>query len=138
MEHTTPTDPDASGARPKGVMRCLTTPGNTIDPRIEALAAMATDRGMMSLCQPRKPDPVVEAWLAGSPFMAEVLGRAQSSAQQLVAAFRPVGLEAQRVAALLAPLATLLQEIQRGPTIGRKRRARRARGRARQVNHTNS
>ena len=34
MEHTAATDPDASSARPRGVMRCLTTPGNTIDPRI--------------------------------------------------------------------------------------------------------
>ena len=60
-----------------------------------------------------------------------MIKRSDAAAQQLVAAFRPVGLEAQRIATLPAPLATLLQEVQRGPTIGRKRRKRRARGQAR-------
>jgi hypothetical protein len=74
---------------------------------------------------------------AAALSLRESFGRVELSAQQLVAAFRPIRLEAQRIAALLVPLAALLQEIQRGPTIGRKRRARRARGRARQINHTN-
>jgi hypothetical protein len=53
----------------------------------------------------------------------------QAAANQLVAAFRPVGIAARRAAARLEPLCRLLIGAKRGSPIGRKRRARRARGR---------
>jgi hypothetical protein len=56
--------------------------------------------------------------------------------ETMAAAFRPIALAVRQASAQFGPLAALLQESQRGPTIGRKRRARRARGRARQINHT--
>ena len=58
--------------------------------------------GVMPLYQIRTPCPRVKSWL-------EVISRGELSAQQLMAAFRPTA---------------LLAEAQRGPTIGRKRRAR--------------
>ena len=51
--------------------------------------------------------------------------------KSLVAAFRPVGIAARRAVARLEPLCRLLIEAKRGSPIGRKRRARRARGRRR-------
>lgn len=56
--------------------------------------------------------------------------------EPLVTGFRSIALAARQASARFAPLAALLEEVKQGPTIGRKRRARRARGRARQVNHT--
>lgn len=51
--------------------------------------------------------------------------------QNLSRFLRAIGLAARRASAAMAPLAAALEQAQRGPTIGRKRRSRRARGRAR-------
>jgi hypothetical protein len=53
----------------------------------------------------------------------------QAKADRLAAAFRPVSIATRRAAAAIEPLARLITEAERGPAIGRKRRARRARGR---------
>ena len=53
------------------------------------------------------------------------------AADQLAAAFRSVGIAARRAVARLEPLCLLSIEAERGSPIGRKRRARRARGRRR-------
>jgi hypothetical protein len=71
--------------------------------------------------------------------LLDVMTRATDNAKKLAAAFRPIGLIALQSDARFRPLAALLEEAQRaqrGPTIGRKRRARRARGRARQMKTT--
>jgi len=126
MEHTNPTDPDTSGARPRGLMLCLTTPGNTIDPRIEALY------------QPRTaPDPLRSSRSRSAYFTPTGVltpeGRRviHAMTEPLVTGFRSIALAARQASARFAPLAALLEEVKRGPTIGRKRRARRARGRGR-------
>jgi hypothetical protein len=54
-----------------------------------------------------------------------------TAASALAEAFKPVGAAARRLRAVLLPMALLHLEMQRGPSIGRKRRARRARGRRR-------
>ena len=66
----------------------------------------------------------VSEWIDATGLPAE--------ADRLAAAFRPIGIAARRAAAALEPLALeplarLIIEADRGPTIGRKRRARRAR-----------
>jgi hypothetical protein len=53
----------------------------------------------------------------------------QTASDRLAAAFRPVGIAARRAAARIEPLCRLIIEAERGSTIGRKRRARRARRR---------
>lgn len=50
----------------------------------------------------------------------------------MIAAFRSLARSARRASSRLGLLGGLLLESQRGPTIGRKRRARRDRGRARE------
>ena len=61
----------------------------------------------------------VSEWIDATGLPAE--------ADRLAAAFRPIGIAARRAAAALEPLARLIIDADRGPTIGRKRRARRAR-----------
>lgn len=63
--------------------------------------------------------------------MCDCPSRANSDIAAFGQAFRHMVLAARRAAAAMAPLAAVLQESERGPTIGRKRRRRRARGRAR-------
>jgi hypothetical protein len=64
----------------------------------------------------------VSEWIAASDISA--------ATDQLAAAFRPVAI-ATRALAKLEPLHRLIIEAEQGGSIGRKRRARRARGRRR-------
>jgi hypothetical protein len=67
---------------------------------------------------------------AGNDHFAEVNKMVPTNAE-LAAAFRRVGIAARRAAKAIEPLARLIIEAERGPSIGRKRRKRRARGRRR-------
>jgi len=67
---------------------------------------------------------------------AASIKRIQEAADALVAAFVPIGQAARLAQAAMAPFARQLIdaiEAERGPTIGRKRRVRRARGRRRGI-----
>jgi hypothetical protein len=69
-----------------------------------------------------RPDTsTVSKWIVATDLHA--------ATDQLAAAFRPVGITARRAVARLEPLYRLIIEAERGSPIGRKRRARRARGR---------
>ena len=63
---------------------------------------------------------------------AEAVERANSAASALATAFVPIGQAARRAQAAIAsfePIARQILEAERGAPLGRKRRARRARGR---------
>jgi hypothetical protein len=65
---------------------------------------------------------------------AASIKRLQKDADALVAAFVPIGQAVRLAQAAMAPFARQILEaieVEQGPTIGRKRRARRARGRRR-------
>jgi hypothetical protein len=56
------------------------------------------------------------------------------AADRLAKAFVPIGQAARRAQAAMAPFARQIIEAERGAPLGRKRRARRARGRQVQIN----
>jgi hypothetical protein len=109
---------------------------------------------------PRAPQPYQERFLAAlqegsrletwqerwdrernesSENFAASIKRIQEAADALVAAFVPIGQAARLAQAAMAPFARQILEVievERGPTIGRKRRARRARGRRRRQGNT--
>lgn len=60
-------------------------------------------------------------------WVASIVGEAV----RVTASFRAIGIAAKRAAKAIKPLACLIIEAERGASIGRKRRMRRARGRAR-------
>jgi hypothetical protein len=60
---------------------------------------------------------------------SDAIRRCTISVDKVAPAFRPVGIAARRAAAKIEPLCRLIIEAERGSSIGRKRRARRARGR---------
>ena len=65
---------------------------------------------------------------------AEAVKRTNDAASALAAAFVPIGQAARRAQAAIAsfePIARQILETERGASLGRKRRARRARGRRR-------
>jgi hypothetical protein len=70
----------------------------------------------------RERDESRERW-------SDAIHRLTISGDKLVAAFRLVGVGASFAAAKIEPLCRLIIEAERGSPIGRKRRARRARGR---------
>ena len=71
-----------------------------------------------------QPDTsTVSEWIAATDL--------QAATDQLAAAFRPVAIATRRALARLEPLCRLIIEAEQGGSIGRKRRARRARGRRR-------
>jgi hypothetical protein len=87
---------------------------------------------MNSMRSPRFLDSIGQLTPAGRQAAAAIGQAAAAKGQNLSRFLRAIGLAARRASAAMAPLAAALEQAQRGPTIGRKRRSRRARGRARE------
>jgi hypothetical protein len=91
------------------------------------------ERFLAALKTSSRPETSSERWNRERSESRErwndAIRRHTIAANQLAAAFRPVGIAARRAVARLEPLCRLLIEAKRGSPIGRKRRARRARGR---------
>lgn len=69
--------------------------------------------------------------LASQRDFTETVKRINAAASALAASLVPIGQAARRAQAALEPLARQILDAERGSPLGRKRRARRARGRRR-------